>query len=399
MTTAFEACLELSPARELLGPSAVVRAMLRLEEAMAQEQALLGLIPAAHAERIAQCCRADDFDAAALVFGSAESGSLAIPLVRELRRRVALLDPAAEPSTHAGATSQDLIDTAMALQGREVLKLLQQDLRQLLLALTSLYRRHGRAPLLARTLMQPALVSCLGVRLLNWTAPLARSAGALLELVDLALRLQLAGAVGDGAVWAGQARALAQGVARRLNLPSRVQPWQVQRDELARLAAELGVLVGALGKMATDVALMSQCEVGEFSERVEQGRGGSSAMPHKRNPVGAMVALSALQRAPQRVASVLAGMAHEQERALGPWQAELADLADLLIMAASAVRAMKQALDGAVVDEARMLANILRYAPGPAGASEEAARAAAAQAADAAGLDEAWAGLSASIGA
>ncbi|MEY2592592.1 MAG: 3-carboxy-cis,cis-muconate cycloisomerase [Pseudomonadota bacterium] len=367
MSNAFSQMLDHPQAAALLSPVAVMRAMLRLERELVQAQAELGLVLPQHAHTVAGCCEAmvlDEDSAASLVTQAAASGSLAIPLVRRLKAEVQARDPQALKAVHLGATSQDLIDTAWALQARPVMALIDADLKALLQALLRLKQAHGSAPLMARTLLQPAWPTVLEARLLNWALPLQRSRRALRERAAAALTLQLAGPVGDGADWGTQAVALRQAVARRLGLPLHPWAWQAQRDETARLAGELGVVVGALAKVGLDVALMSQAEVAELQESQEEGRGGSSAMPHKHNPVGAMVALSALKRAPQRVAAVLGSMAVEQERGLGTWQAEGAELAELLVIAAASAHAMTQALAQAHANPQRMAEHLQA---GPAG--------------------------------
>jgi 3-carboxy-cis,cis-muconate cycloisomerase len=210
-------------------------------------------------------------------------------------------------------------------------------------------------------MMLSAAPTLLEARLLNWALPLQRCREHLNARANSALTLQLAGAVGDGAAWGAQAVALRKAVAQRLSLPLHPWAWHAQRDEGARLAAELGVLVGALAKVGLDVALMSQAEVDELQESAAVGRGSSSAMPHKRNPVGAMVALSAVQRAPQRVAAVIASMASPHERGLGQWQAEGAELAELLVMTAAAASAMVEALEQALVKPGNMWDNLQAF--------------------------------------
>jgi 3-carboxy-cis,cis-muconate cycloisomerase len=368
MSNAYSQMLDHPQASALLSPVAVMRAMLRLERELVQAQAELGLVLPQHAHTVAACCEAmalDELSAQALVAQAAASGSLAIPLVRRLKAEVQSRDPQALKAVHLGATSQDLIDTAWALQARPVIALIDADVKALLQALLHLKQAHGSVPLLARTLMQPALPTVLEARLLNWALPLQRSRRALRERSAAALTLQLAGPVGDGADWGMQAVALRQAVARRLGLPLHPWAWQAQRDESARLAGELGVLVGALAKVGLDVALMSQTEVGELQESQAAGRGGSSAMPHKHNPVGAMVALAALQRAPQRVAAVLGAMAVQQERGLGTWQAEGAELAELLVIAAASASAMAQALAQAQANPQRMAEHLRAGPVGP----------------------------------
>lgn len=358
--SAFHDALSHPQAQRLLAAPAVLQAMLRIEAALADAQADLGLIASDHAAVVQACCAEADWPFELMVERGRRAGSLAIPLAAELTRRVRQRRPEAAGAVHFGATSQDLIDTAMSLQGQAVVALILDDLDRLLLALEALERAHGRAPTLGRTLMQAATVIPFGVRVRNWAQPLRRCREHLQAAARRAFRLQLAGPVGTGAAWGSQAPALAQALAQRLGLLSAAAgpSWQAQRDETARLAAELGVLVGAVAKVATDVAALSQPEVGELQEAVAEGRGGSSAMPHKRNPVGCLTALAAARRVPPRVATVLACMAVEQERGLGTWQAEVAELADILTLSAAAVAAMADGLTGATVNRARMRHNI-----------------------------------------
>ena len=215
--------------------------------------------------------------------------------------------------------------------------------------------------------MQPASVTSFGLKCVDWSAPLVRSLKRLQTASVHALSVQLGGAVGtlaqmkmksreNGVQDAGpQVRAL---MAVDLGLNDPGYAWHTQRDEWVALGCELGLLVGSLGKIAKDIALMGQYEVNEVAEPAEAGRGGSSAMPHKRNPVACMVALAAAQRAPQRVAAMLAAMPQEHERALGNWQAELAEWPNLMMSAHGAARAMAQALPGLQVDTVRMRANL-----------------------------------------
>jgi len=363
MSNAFALMLASPRATALLSPVAVLQAMLQTERALVWAQAELGLVSHEDAQTVDEGCvqcaqglRADE-----LVEQAAAAGSLAIPLVDALKDAVRERDPQALGATHRGATSQDLIDTAMSLQGRQVQVLIDEEVQRVLRAILRLRQAHGQSPLLAHTLMQPAAPTVLEARLLNWALPLQRCRQQLAARTQAAFTLQLAGAVGDGAAWGAHAVALRRSVARRLGLPLHPWAWHAQRDEGARLAAELGVLVGALAKVGLDVALMSQAEVGELQVAAAGGRGGSSAMPHKRNPVGAMVALSALQRAPQRVAAAIACMASPQERGLGPWQAEGAELADLLIIAAGSATAMADALEHAAVNPAKMMEHLLAF--------------------------------------
>ena len=358
MSSIFESFLCTPEALAAFGDRSVVGAMLRFEAALARAQVSVGLIPETAAQSIIASCELDLFDVSQIVRDSSRAGSVAIPLVKALKDRVGLLDLSAVAWTHFGSTSQDVIDTAMALVTRDVLGLIQHDVRQAAQALLSLAGQHAATPVLARTLMQPGSVTSFGWKCAGWAAPLVRSLARLETASAQALCVQLGGAVGTLASFKGQGVQVTALVARDLGLRAPDAPWHTQRDEWLGLACELGLLVGSLGKIAKDIALMGQYEVGELAEPSEPGRGGSSAMPHKRNPVASMVALAAAQRAPQRVATLLAAMPQEHERALGGWQAELAEWAQLVMCAHGAARAMAQALPGLQVKTARMRANI-----------------------------------------
>ena len=206
--------------------------------------------------------------------------------------------------------------------------------------------------------MQPASVTSFGLKCAGWAAPLVRSRVRMRTTKARALCVQLGGAVGTLAQMKGMGPAVMQRMADDLGLANAGATWHTQRDEWIALGCELGLLTGSLGKIATDIALMGQYEVGEVTEPSEPGRGGSSAMPHKRNPVASMVSLAAAHRAPQRVAALLAAMPQEHERALGAWQAELAEWPLLLLSAHGSARAMAGALPGLTINVARMRANI-----------------------------------------
>ncbi|PFH11584.1 3-carboxy-cis,cis-muconate cycloisomerase [Collimonas sp. PA-H2] len=335
----------------------IVQAMFRFEEALARAQATEGMIPEAAARAIASVCNAQLYDIPALVSASRRAGSLAIPLVKELTKTVALFNPESANYVHWGSTSQDVIDSAMVLVTRKALGLLDERLQSLTTQLLQLAAEHLATPVLARTLMQPAQVSSFGLKLLNWTAPLLRARRQLRAVAERALRLQLGGAVGTLAVMSVQGPAVARRVAQELGLAEH-GPWHTQRDEWVRLGMEVAVLVGSLGKIATDLSLMAQGEIGELAEPSGDGRGGSSAMPHKRNPVAAMIALAAATRTPHHAAALLASMGQQHERGLGNWQAELAEWPALFLSAHGALCALDEAMAGLHVDTARMLANI-----------------------------------------
>jgi len=354
----FEGFLSTPDMLDVLGDARFVAAMLRFEAALARAQAQAALIPDVAAQGIEACCRVELFDVPALVRESGRAGSVAIPLVKRLKEVVQLQRPDALPYVHLGSTSQDVIDSATVLVTREALALIEADLQRAIDASLALAQQHAHTPVLARTLMQPASVTSFGFKCAAWAAPLVRAQGRIAAAAAQALQVQLGGAVGTLAQMKGQGDAVRSNLARALGLRDGGATWHTQRDEWVALGCQLGLLVGSLGKIAADIALMGQYEVGELAEPTEPGRGGSSAMPHKRNPVASMVALAAAQRAPQRVAALLAAMPQVHERALGPWQAELAEWPGLLASAHGSVRALAGALPGLVVNAVRMRANI-----------------------------------------
>jgi 3-carboxy-cis,cis-muconate cycloisomerase len=201
-------------------------------------------------------------------------------------------------------------------------------------------------------------VTGFGFKVAGWLAPLVRARARLRDAGAGALQLQLGGAVGTLAVMGERGPAVARRMARALGLATPSAAWHTQRDEWVRLGLEVALLTGSLGKIAADLALMAQGEVGELAEPSGGGRGGSSAMPHKRNPVSSMIALAAATRTPQHAASLLAAMGQQHERGLGNWQAELAEWPALFLSAHGALQALNEAFDGLVVDTARMRANI-----------------------------------------
>jgi len=356
----FEGFLSTSETLGAFSDRAFVDAMLRFEAALARAQAAEGLIPESAAHSIVGSCKVELFDVAKIVRESGRAGSVAIPLVKALREAVGLFNAEAAPFVHFGSTSQDVIDSAMALVTCEAVALIETDLAKAADALLRLATKHAETPMLARTLMQPASVTSFGFKCAGWAAPLVRSRVRLRDAARHALQLQLGGAVGTLAQMKGQGAAVRQRMARELGLGDPGATWHTQRDEWVALGCELGLITGSLGKIAVDIALLGQYEVGEVAEPSEPGRGGSSAMPHKRNPVASMVAIAAAHRAPQRVAALLGAMPQQHERALGAWQAELAEWPQLLMSAHGSVRAMAGALPGLQVDAVRMRANIDR---------------------------------------
>ena len=341
-----------------LSHDAFVRAMLDFERALAEAEAEAGVIPAEAARVIATACGDLTLATEPLAGVAKGSGSLAVPLVKALTARVAEVDGRAAAFVHLGSTSQDVLDTALVLCLRPCLAEADQMLAASASRLAGHARRHAGVVMLGRTLMQPATPITAGVKIARWAAALHRGRLRLAEASERALRIQLGGAVGTlDALGAARARVRA-GLARRLGLRD-TPAWHDQRDELVRTMAELAIVTESVGKIARDLALLSQAEVGEMLEAPPtKGVGGSSAMPHKRNPVACLQALTAAQRVPGLMATLLSASLGEHERALGAWQAELATIPDLVDAAGSALEAIERIAAGLVVDGARMSRNL-----------------------------------------
>ena len=357
--TIFERTLATADVEAAFADVQVVVAMLAFEAALAESEAEEGLVPKAAADAIAAACRGAPFDIEWIVNEARRAGALAIPLVQQLRDRVAAAAPEAAGFVHLGSTSQDVIDTAMVLVTREALGLIDADLERLIASLAALAERHLETPMLGRTLLQAAEVVSFGHEVVGWLVPLARSRERLRRAGEAALQLQLGGAVGTLAALGEKGPAVARRVGAKLGLPVPAGAWHAQRDAWVALGCGVAVLCGALGKVGRDLALLAQGEVGEVAEAHQAGRGTSSAMPHKRNPVAALIAIAAATRAPQHAATLLAAMPQAHQRGIGDWQAELAVWPSLFIAAHGAVRALADACAaGLEVDALRMRDNI-----------------------------------------
>ncbi len=354
----FESFLTTTEMSDVFDDVNVVQAMLDFEAALAQAQAQEGLISNETATIITAHCTAENFNIPELVVAARRAGSMAIPLVKALTQAVASQNKEAATKVHWGSTSQDVIDTGSVLVTRQALQVIDNDLAPLCARLLDLAEAHIQTPVLARTLMQPAQTTTLGFKMVNWAAPLVRSRQALIDLAHMSLQVQLGGAIGTLAVMGEKGPAVAQRLAGILDLTPPQGNWHTQRDNWVRLGLEVAVLTGSLGKIGKDLSLMSQGEVGELAEPSGKGRGGSSAMPHKRNPVSAMIALAAAARTPQKAATLLATLPQEHERSLGNWQAELAEWPGLFLSAHGSISALREAFSGLLVDPARMRRNI-----------------------------------------
>ncbi len=348
----FDAVLGRGAVAGEVGDPAWLRAMLDAEAALARAGATAGLVPAEAAAAITAAC-SGDIDAAALGRDAEAAGNPVVPLVRTLE---AACGPDAGRWVHRGATSQDILDTALVLVARRALAVLLPDLDAAADAAAHLARRHRDDPIAGRTLLQLAQPTTFGLKTAGWAVALD---GAVDRLTDVSGRLpvQLGGAVGTLSALDGRGLAVLEALAAELDLAVPVLPWHTVRLPVADLAGALGTAAGVISKVALDLVLLAQTEVGEVAEGVA-GRGGSSAMPHKRNPVAAVSARAGALRAPGLVAGLLSGMAQEHERAAGAWHAEWQALSDLLRCTGSAAAWLRDALEHLQVDTARMRAGL-----------------------------------------
>jgi 3-carboxy-cis,cis-muconate cycloisomerase len=354
----IESLATTEPLAEAFSDRAVLAAMLDFEVALARAEAKLNVIPRSVAEVIAICAHGAQFNTAALARGALRSGTPATPLVKMLTELVRRANPAAAGFVHWGATSQDVCDTSLVLLLKKVQPTIDRDLRRLQDALRRLAKDNRRTVMLSRTLLQAAPPTTFGLKAAGWLAAVHRSCRRLRANFAESLILQFGGASGTLAALGEQGMAVGKALGEELHLPYPDAPWHAHRDRLAALVCSCGVLGGVLGKMARDISLLNQSEVGEAAEPVAPSRGGSSAMPHKRNPVGCAVTLAAANRLPGLVSSFLSGMTQEHERGLGGWQAEWPIVAGAIQAVGLAATAMAEVAEGLTVDALRMRANI-----------------------------------------
>lgn len=348
---------------EALSDEKLLAAMSRFEAALARASACEGFVPAAHAETISRACERATFDIAALARDGRE-GTLAIPFVKQLTAQVAGISPEAAKHVHAGATSQDVIDTAAVLCLKPACARVEELTLRLGNAAAELARRHAGTPTAARTLLQPAMAVTFGWKAAVWLSMLSRSLSGIRDAATRALLLQFGGPSGTLSAFGERGPAVIAALAQQLGLPASLVPWHSARDRFARLGAELSILAGVAGKIGRDISLLMQPEVGEAAEGAKAGRGGSSSMPHKRNPALSMLALEAAQRAPGLASTLLAQLTPEHERGMGQWQSQWFTLRELVCASASGTAAMADALESLEVDGKAMLENLESLLPG-----------------------------------
>jgi len=343
---------------DILSDKSFVQAMLDFEASLAQAESRLGLIPSTASAAIASKCRAELFDLGAIGEFAAVAGNLAIPLVKQLTALVAQRDKEAARFVHWGATSQDVIDTARVLQLRQALDLISRDLDGLVEPLGRMAQKYRGTLMAGRTWMQQALPITLGVKIAGWLDALVRHSTRLKETCERCLALQFGGAAGTLAALGQRGTDVASFLAAELKLGLPEIPWHSHRDRMAEVATTLGLCTGTIGKIARDISLHMQTEVGEMFEPAAEGRGGSSTLPHKRNPVAASVLLATAARVPSLVSTMLAAMVQEDERGLGGWQAEWETLPEIVGLAAGAVHHLSVVLPALEIDAEHMKRNL-----------------------------------------
>jgi 3-carboxy-cis,cis-muconate cycloisomerase len=335
------------------------RALLEVEAALARAAARTGLVPTTAADAVAAACADPSrLDLATVVARAADAGNPVPPLVKALQAAVGDRDAGA---VHVGATSQDVLDTALLLLARSAIAAIDADLTAAAEATARLAAEHRDAVLMGRTLMQQALPTTVGLKAAGWLAGLD---GARLRLAEVvaSLPVQYGGAVGTLAASRGSGRDVRAALADELGLVSTAAPWFTVRLPIADLAGALGAAAGVVATVAVDVVLLAQSEVGEAAEVAEgpgrEGRGGSSAMPHKANPVAAISARACARRAPGLVATLLGAMEQEHERAAGAWHSEWPTLTQLLTTVGSGASWLAESLAVLRIDADRMAATV-----------------------------------------
>ena len=336
---------------------ALIKTALDFESALAEACAEANLIDQGACRAIVAAARDLAFDGEKMTSAAHHAGTLAIPLVAALRADVARQSAQAAELVHLGSTSQDVLDTVTAVHCRQAAAKLITLGQQACDLLAELAERHSTTPMIGRTLLRQAMPITFGLKAANWLGALA---DALTRVSGDASRLglQYGGAVGTLAGLDDKGREVAAHLAARLNLPAPEVPWQTNRTSTVTLGASLAVLAGVLSKLAGDIALLGQDEIGEVAEANAPGRGGSSAMPNKRNPVSAQQILAATNRLPALAQTLLSGMRQEHERGLAGWQIELPVLAEMFAWTYDALTHARHLLTNLEVDTEAMARNL-----------------------------------------
>jgi 3-carboxy-cis,cis-muconate cycloisomerase len=335
-----------------------LRGMMRFEWALTCALEKHGLADAGSNKVLESLLDADFVDAALLVQDARAAGNIAIPFVKQLTAQVKARSEMAARSIHLGATSQDVLDSAVVLQIREALQLLDVAIEQLEGALATQVREHRHTVLMGRTWLQAGPPTTLGLKLAGSLAALRRDRDRIRSAAGRMLVVEFGGAVGTLAALGTAGGVVSAELARILDLKEPELPWHTQRDNLVELVQVLAILTGTLAKLARDIALLMQSEVGEAAEAHNEGRGGSSTMPHKHNPVACAAVIATNARMPGLASTMMHAMSQEHERGLGLWQAEWETVPEAFRLTAAALDYSIEIAQGLQVDAARMMSNL-----------------------------------------
>lgn len=339
---------------EIFSDEGAVRVWMEVETALARAQSRLGLIPAGAEVKIAAAA-AEGVDFDRLRAGTEAAGFPIIELLRQLRAR---LDDETASYLHWGATTQDIMDTALVLQIREALKVLERGLKTVIRNLARLADRHRNLVMAGRTHSQQALPVTFGLKAAGWLAPLLRHLRRLEEMRPRLLVVQFGGAAGTLAALGSRGPAVQEALASELNLKAPLMPWHSQRDRLCEAAGWLSLVSGSLGKMGQDVILLAQSEIGEVRESPDLDRGGSSTMPQKSNPIQSELIVAAARFNATLLASMHQSLIQEHERGTHGWQLEWLTLPQMFGITSGALHQAGSLSRNLVVDAERMERNV-----------------------------------------
>ncbi|MDZ7877157.1 MAG: 3-carboxy-cis,cis-muconate cycloisomerase [Saprospiraceae bacterium] len=353
-----QAIFTTSEIEEILSSATQIKAMLAFESALAKAEYREGIIPSAAAAVIQAVCVSAQFDADNLEKQTLLTGNPAIPFVKHLIQKVKECDTEAAKYVHFGGTSQDVLDTSMMVQLKAALTHILQDINNLERKLAELALLHKDSLMIGRTLLQQARPITFGYKVATWLDAISRSKKRVEQVKKENLTLQFGGAVGTLSTLGKAALRVKAVMANELDLNDSPITWHGQRDRFAEIVSHLGILNGNLGKIAKDIILLMQTEVAEVFEGAAEGKGGSSAMPHKRNPVSSVFMSAIAARTPALVATFLSAMVQEHERAAGNWHAEWQVMTDLMKLTAANLNHANDLIGHLEIDTNRMLHNL-----------------------------------------
>jgi len=351
----YDSLFRSEHADSLLSDTNFLKHMLQVEISLAKSQAEGGIIKREYADAITAVCRLENIDVEKLSSQIPLGGNAAIPLVKQLRALLEKNNKEAAAYLHYGATSQDIVDTALVLQIKEYAQWLLSEIVKLEKALVAQMKAHRETVMIGRTLLQHAKPITFGYKISVWLTAIDDDREKIQELLDKALKVQLGGPVGNRNERIGNS--IAAELAKSLGLSS-ADNWHTRRGTLAQWSSYLGILSGNIGKIAKDISLLMQTEVGEVFEGAEEGKGGSSSMPHKRNPTTCVAILANAKRTPHLVASLLSVLPQEHERAVGGWHAEWEPLSDLMRLTAGSLEKSVGLIETLEVNSEKMRSNI-----------------------------------------